>query len=555
MGTTSNTNRTCPKCAEIGHDKNGDHLYLLSDGETWYCNKPYHPPYLERDGEKIKKGKDNGGNKGVYGLSIEDIKELPHLGNKDRCISAETHSTFKVRTELSEVDRKAVACYYPETHKGTFLSYKQRKYPKKFSVIKDEHQTEGLVPDFFGQWRCPKSGRRLLICAGEEDTMAAYEMLKEKYPEYEPCVVGLPRGEQDTKTVAENLEFIKGFENVILAMDMDEAGRKALTKLAPIIGEGVLSLSISEKDVNEMKIKGKHKEFLNAYFSAKEYRPAHIVTVEDILEEAIAPVPWGLSYPWEQLTRLTYGMKEGGEIVGIGAAPGSGKSTIWQQIQKHLVFYHGQQIAIFDIEEGPVTGLKKLIGSVMNLPIHKPDCVYDMDKAKEIGQRFSGLTHFYGGDSENWEEVESAIRYYISKGIRFYFIDPLSAVVEHLNASDANTELGKIMRSMRRLRKQQGITIFHANHLNNPKAGKEHGEGGKVLGSQFSGSRAQWKYSTLLLGYERDQYADDRDERDKGVLRVIKDRLGGNTGTVRMKYDQETGGLEEDTLLQKLEEE
>ena len=238
-------------------------------------------------------------------------------------------------------------------------------------------------------------------------------------------------------------------------------------------------------------------------------------------------------------------MKERGEIIGVGAAPGAGKSTIWQQIQKHLIFEHKERIAIFDIEEGETQGLKKLIGSVMNKPIHKPDCEYNIDDARRVGTSFEDRAYFYGGDSENWEEVEAAIRYFASKGIRFFFIDPLSALVEHLSASDGNTELGKIMRAMRKLRKHQGLTFFHSNHLNNPISGKAHGEGGRVLGSQFSGSRAQWKYSTLLLGFERNQQADDSNSRNLGTLRVIKDRLGGNTGPVQMRYNAETGNLEQ----------
>lgn len=530
-------NRECPKCKELGRDKNSDHLFLMRDGLTWYCNKPWHPPYFEREGEEID------GREFMTGkLSIKEIKKLPILGNSDRFISKETHEVFRVRTELNEIDRTPAAIYYPETSGGEFIGYKCRKLPKNFYIIKEK---DNVVPDYFGQFRCPKSGKRLLITAGEEDCLAAYEMLKDKYPDYEPCVVGLPRGEGgSSEVVTENLDFTKNFEEVILAMDMDEAGRKALAQLAPIFGE-VKQLLISENDISDMLTKNKSKEFFNAYFSAKDYRPTNIISVSDIIEKAITPVSWGLSYPWSQLTELTYGLKEKGEIIGVGAAPGAGKSTIWQQIQKHLLFEHKEPIAIFDIEEGAEHGLRKLIGSCMNKPIHRPDCDYDIDEARRIGESFSHLAHFYGGDSENWEEVISGIRYFASKGIRFFFIDPLSALVEHLSASDANTELGKIMRAMRKFRKHQNLTFFHSNHLNNPISGKEHGEGGRVLGSQFSGSRAQWKYSTLLLGFERNQQAETKEERNEGVLRVIKDRLGGNTGPVHMRYNSETGNLDE----------
>lgn len=212
------------------------------------------------------------------------------------------------------------------------------------------------------------------------------------------------------------------------------------------------------------------------------------------------------------------------------------------------MFVHREPIAIFDIEEGDKRGLKGLVGSIMNKPIHLPDCEYDLEEARAIGQELEGLAHFYGGDSENWAEVEDAIRYFASKGIRFFFIDPLSALVEHLSASDGNTELGKIMRAMRKMRKHQGLTFFHANHLNNPSSGKDHGEGGAVRGSQFSGSRAQWKYSTLLMGLEGTQITEDEDEKYKRRIVVLKDRLGGKTGYVNLRYNPDTGNLEEPTF-------
>lgn len=529
-------NKKCPKCAEIGRDRTGDHLWQMQDGTTWACLKPYHPPYYEQE---------DGVATSYVSFGVKDVKELPFHGSPERMVSSDTHEKFRVRTELSQENRSPVCLYYPETYKKQLIGYKVRRLPKKFAVIKGSGYVEGRTPDLFGQFRAPTTGKRLLICAGEEDTLAADEMLTEKYPDASFAVVGLPRGESGIEPVAENLPFIKCFDEVIVATDMDEAGRQALTKIVSVIGEGTKTLNISEKDVSDMLTRGKQKEFINAFFNAKEWRPANIVTVSEILEDSVQPVQWGLSYPWPKLTALTYGMKARGEIIGLGAAPGAGKTTLWQGIQKHLIFEHEQEIAIFDIEEGAVQGLKKLIGSVMNRPIHKPDCIYDIDQARTIGESFQDKALFYGGDSENWAEVESAIRYFASRGIRFFFIDPLSALVEHLPASEANTELGIIMRAMRKFRKNQGLTFFHANHLNNPSSGKEHGEGGKVLGSQFTGSRAQWKYSTLLLGFERNQYEDDPEDRNTGALQILKDRLGGNTGKIPMKYNMETGNLDE----------
>ena len=212
------------------------------------------------------------------------------------------------------------------------------------------------------------------------------------------------------------------------------------------------------------------------------------------------------------------------------------------------MFAHKETIGIFDIEEKAEGALKHLIGGIMNKPIHKPDCEYSVEEARRVGEMLVGKAEFYDGLTEDWNEVEANIRYFASKGVRIFFIDPLSALVEHLSASDANQELGKIMRSMRRFRQEQGLTFFSVNHLNNPPSGKDHGAGGTVYGSQFSGSRAQWKYSTALWGLSRDQLAEDEEERNQCKLTIIKDRLGGNTGSIDLYYDKNKGQLVESDM-------
>lgn len=531
-------NRQCPECQKLGHDSSGDHLFLARDGTTWMCNKPYHKLYIEKDGVEVNdyKSKDI--------MDIKDIVTLPLKGSEDRCISGTTHEHFKVRTECDESTGLPVAIYYPETTKGKLLGFKKRLLPKKFSSI--SNGVEG-VPDFWGAHCCPKTGKKLLITAGEEDCMAAYEMLLERYPQYTPAVVSVPRGETGSQaTFTENMSFFEGFEEIILCMDMDKAGDQAVSLYAPIIGDKVRVMTLSEKDPSDMKVKNKVNEFINAYFKCREWRPSNIVKVGDILEEAVQPVEWGLSYPFPGLTKMTYGLKESeGEIISIGAGPGTGKSTLVRQIQEHLMFAHGRRIAVFDIEEKAKGSLKKLIGGIMNKPIHLPDCDYDMNEARRVGKSLEGKVEFYDGLTEDWEEVKANIRYFASKGIKFYFIDPLSALVEHLSASEGNQALGLVMRDMRRFRVEQGLTFFSVNHLNNPPAGKDHGAGGKVYGSQFSGSRAQWKYSTALWGLSRDQLAEDAEERNLCTLTIIKDRLGGNTGEISLKYDSERGQLHE----------
>ena len=172
---------------------------------------------------------------------------------------------------------------------------------------------------------------------------------------------------------------------------------------------------------------------------------------------------------------------------------------------------------------------------------------YDEKSLESILDTFDGLVYTYdhARDYTDWPDIENTIRYMASMGVKFFFLDPLSALVAHLSASDANTFLGRALLSMSKITQTMPVTIFHVNHLNNPTQGKDHGAGGHVYGGQFAGSRAMWKYSTDLWGLERNQLADDPTERNRSKLVTIKYRKPSMPGSFELDYDIATGTLQE----------
>ena len=332
-------NRRCPKCTELGRDSTGDHLWKMSDGETWCCNKPCHPVYYEDEDGTSKKATE------VYEGTmdtVDSIKSLPLLEDRDRGITQRTSERFGVRTELSEETGQPIAIYYPITSDGKVISYKRRGLPKSFCVV--PKPPDDVPIELTGQ-RVGGSGKKLLIVEGETDMLSAYQMLKDYAPAYEPSVVSLPFG-ANTKAIADNKEFIESFEEVVVCCDNDESGTKCSNAIGSIIGGRAKIMRLSEKDASDMLVKGKDSEFINAFFKAREYRPSSVVSIIDILDEIVKPVQWGLSYPWERLTELSYGMGKGdeGEIIGIGSGPGVGKSTLIGAIQSHIIFEHKERI-------------------------------------------------------------------------------------------------------------------------------------------------------------------------------------------------------------------
>ena len=526
-------NRACPKCREVGRDKKGDHLFLMEDGKTWFCNKPYHEPYFESEDSTQNFHPTN---EEIFGYPI---RRLP-----DRGISEEACKLYRVRVGLSQTNGEdVIEHYYPYVNSmtGELHGYKIRKIKgKKFFSNKS---FKGIPVQFFGQQLYKVGGRKLLIVGGECDTLATWDIFKNSDIKFPPAIVGFPQGE-NTKPFKDNKDFIDKFEKIVLCPDQDKAGLEAMAKIANLLGPKLLIMNISEKDPNDMLRAGKEKEFINAFYTAERFKIPGIIKLSDIDEDKIIqPIKWGLSYPWDGLNRITFGAYTQ-RVIGIGAGPGSGKTTFMEALEKNFIFQHNEKICIFALEDNVSMAARKIIGSIMNKRIHLPDTKYSIDDAREIKNKIEDRLFLFNYDEHhNIESIFEAIRWLRDDGVRWFFIDPLSVLHAGMDSSQANTFLEKVMYKMEKIVEKTDCTIYHANHLKNPQTGKDHGAGGRVYGSQFSGSRAQWKYSTDIWGLERDQLSEDEEEKNTITFSSIKSRMSGNTSTFILKFDKITGTL------------
>lgn len=478
----------------------------------------------------------------IEAKGTSDVLSLP-TGESDRGIKGSVMRKFNIRFEFDPGDRSIAKHYYPITEDRKLISWKARDCPTKtFTFTKP---TKGHTLDFFGMMAYSKfKGMNLVITEGECDALAAYQMLDGKVVDL--MVLSLPTG-ANAKSICDHLEFLQDQASVTLCYDQDEAGNKAeeeTWKLLPPIKV----MRMSEKDANDMLLKKKSAEFHSSYTHADAFKPKVLATIGSMdNSEVVAPIEWGLSYPWDAMTKMTYGIQMN-QVIGIGAAPGAGKTTLVRGIQQHLMYHHKEKIGIFSLEEKPEWTTRLITGYIMNKPIHVPDCVYSVKDAEKIKKDLENRAYFYEHKyyEGDWLEIESHIRYlHVAQGVRFFFIDPLSALVAHLTPSEANKFLSEAMYRLSKMVQQMDITVFHVNHLNPASDGKSHEAGARVYSSQFTGSRAQWRYSHSLFGAERDQLADDGTENDC-IIRFLKDRAYGNTGkTATLKYNQLTGRLED----------
>lgn len=393
----------------------------------------------------------------------------------------------------------------------------------------------------FGQQLFPSGGKKLTITEGEIDALSVATAFGGKYP-----VVSIGNGANAArKSIQKQLEWVSSFEEIILWFDSDEAGKTAVEEVASILPiEKVKIVTHPEyKDANEVLLNTNKSGVVKAFYTAEPYTPDGFVTIdEDMIEQALKPVEWGIPWMYDNLTEVSYGRRYG-EIVCLGAGVSVGKTDfLMQQIATDIKA--GRQVATFMLEQDKRETLLRVAGKIDGVHYHLPDCEFDKDKLKETLVTLSekGL-HIYDNFGRiDWETIKNKIRSAThSYGCKLFYIDNLTALNAH--ADDERRHLDALMEEIASLAKELNIWILLVSHLNPPKKGASHEAGGRVEQSQFTGSRAIMRWSQFMLGIERNTTHELEAERQKGLVRCIKDRFSGKaTGkTISFVYDLDTG--------------
>ena len=525
----------CPKCGSS--DAVG--VYQRDDGEYYgncfSCGSFIGTPYDSDLPEDTSEFKDEEEVKQAYSIDNSSINNL-----KSRGISRDACKKYGVLSIISDNSDDLVH-YYPHLTNDDRKVWCQRIVEgKKFSWIGSPKDVQ-----FFGQSIAGSSGKMIIVTEGVCDCLAVYDMLSKLGKSYR--VVSIVNGASAApKDFQNNYEWINSFENIFLAFDQDEPGRLAAKKVAELFPPNkVKSIEYKgAKDPNELLLSGRHQDFLNAIFSAKETKPDGIVSVEDIFDEAIKPPIMGLSWPWDSLTEVTYGYRRG-ELYGIGAGSGCGKTEFFKECIHHTINTHRLKAGVIFLEEPATKTLKVLAGKKVNKRFHIPsdkggDWTVEelVDGINDLKGKVYLYNHF---GAKDWESIKGKIRFMVNAlGIKDIYLDHLTALVAQ--EDNEYKALNKLMEEMSSLCQELDCTIFYVSHLRKA-SGTPHEEGGRVTADQFKGSGAIVFWSNFLIGLERNQQAEDEEERNTTTLRVLKDRNTGlATGTTfKLRYDHTTG--------------
>ena len=436
--------------------------------------------------------------------------------------------------QAARVDDQQVQVANYRTRDGKLCGQKIRYADKSFKV-------RGELLGLYGQHLWRDGGRRVVITEGEIDALSVSQAFNNKW-----AVVSVPHGAGAANHVAQALDWLERYDEVVFMFDMDDSGRKGATECAALLTPGKAKIAeLPLKDPNDMLVANRAKEICEAVFEARDYRPDGIVGANELWDKItevnnVESQP----YPYESLNDMTHGLRRG-ELVTICAGSGIGKSLFCREAAYSLL-QAGETVGYIALEESVRRTALGIMGLHENKPLHLEKEVHhealrpSFEETVGNGNFFT-YDHFGSCDSDN---LLNRIRY-MCKGLgcKWLFLDHLSIVVSGFDGDDERRMIDNTMTRLRSLVEETQCGMVLVSHLKRPH-GNGHEEGAATSLAHLRGSHAIPQLSDMVIGLERNQQSES--EANQTRIRVLKNRFSGETGlATTLFFDQKTGRLNE----------
>lgn len=452
----------------------------------------------------------------------------------DRGISKATAAKYQVSTNGPE--QHIYPFFDDENH---HVANKQRQPGKRFGIEGDWSKAT-----LFGQQLFPSgSAKFITLTEGQDDAMAAYEMLGSKYP----CV-SVHSASEAAKNVATQFEYLNGFETIVVCFDKDEAkerpdgtkwypGQDAANEVAGMFAPGkvkVFTPRDGHKDANDYLKAGKGGDFSKQWWQAPTYTPTGLKLGTSMWDEISKPKNYEtVNYPWEGLQAMTYGIRLS-ELVIVTAETGIGKTSILKEIEYHLLKNTTRGIGLLHLEEPNSDTALGLMSIAADKPLHLPDVRAEVTEDELRGyfastvdtNRLVVYDHF---GSNSIYEILNKIRHMANLGCKYIVLDHLSIVVSD-QSGDERKQLDEISTKIKTLCMELNISVIAVIHQNRS--------------GQIRGTAGVEQLANIVLKLYRDKTDVDPWRRNVTKVVVEKNRFCGRTGPCAwLWYNEDTGRL------------
>lgn len=406
----------------------------------------------------------------------------------------------------------------------------------------------GSKPWLFGAQLVDLAHPELVICEGEIDALTLAEAGIKN-------AVSVGAGAHSVKSLVQQAEeFLRHFPTIIVASDNDKAGAEMDKAFSDLLGDKVKLVDkrlFTHKDINDQLV----KNGVNGKEAVKSLIDSARVKVEGRRDLDTDPyrglhnetgrfIPTGIPSLDEAMNDLAPGRT----TLVVGRA-GGGKTTLIRQIIANAIG-EGARVYLVNGEGDPELFLNALYCCVIGKD-QSMYCRYKVNKRwhkeptkealKALQQWHRGkLTMFNKGDSklktldQLFKVIEDEVKF---KGHDLIVLDNLMSLLT-ATAAEKLEQQGEFMQRCCDLAKVYRCHFIIVAHPN-----KTYAKGQDMDFEQISGSSDLYNKADNVIAVIR-YYGEDR--KFDGKLQLLKNRYYRELETVDLRYDADTGLLQED---------
>ncbi len=381
----------------------------------------------------------------------------------------------------------------------------------------------------------PGSAKAITVVEGQDDAMAAFQMMGSKYP-----VVSVHSSSTAEKDVKLDFEYLNSFETVVIAFDNDEPGRKAAKAVAnagfPLGKVKVLTLR-RHKDANDYLLAKESEAYVKEWWQAPDFKPDGLKLGSEMWDEIInRKESFSTAYPFEGLNKKTFGIRLS-EMVIITADTGVGKTSLLKHIEHLLltdeeIIKRGYGVGFLHLEEPNGDTALGLLSVHNRVPYHLPTSERpeaEIRKAYDdiLNNNRVVLWDHFGSNSV--DAVLNKVRHMAALGCKYIVLDHLSIVVSD-QSGDERKQLDEIATKLKTLTMELDLAVLAVIHTNRQ--------------GQIRGTAGVEQLANIVIRLERDKTEANEWRRNVTKISVEKNRFCGYTGPASyLWYNADTARL------------
>ena len=557
MGYKLGTN-PCPQCGE--KDWDGDNFYWYGEekgGHCWACGFTVHSQ------EFLEEMKESGGFKSVTISNIDrnkfEEKKLNQEDTDNLLSELSSELTIKYRGLDKNVCSdlgvhwkydsygKVSHMYFPATYledgEIKVSGYKIRQHPKDFY----SKGYVGKVNLLAGQTQAVTD--TLVVVGGEICLISAKQMLapiEKKYNRQINVVSSLLGEDSTADCLKTQIEWVEKHKKIILALDNDDAGKKATQKCLDFLPKDKLfTANLRYKDANDyIKNKDTESYMQDAYWNVSAVEDYGIIGSGDLFEYGIeASTDEGIPVPFHMLDLKPYvPMFMYDSIVLLVGSTSIGKTANLDTTMSSIIMSSKDTTGVLSLEASRKKFAQKMHSRIIGVPLNrlsKEEQVTLQEKHKDKIMDFyldsNGEHRFFFADSDfdSIEEAEKCILRLITVfGCKVIIGDPLQNII----GNKTNEEQRSFMLFLEKIKKKYGVLILLGTHTRKATSGEKSGsDGGVQKEDSIEGSGSISKSASLIITLSRNKNSEDWVERNTTYYSVPKNRDFEMTGEMVAK--------------------